>query len=270
MSVLKKVFKNSLDRFRKIRVGYINSQIDPATGTISVLWLDGDVGGQSNICLSLPIFNNVDTPWGIELGYDVGMLGVFGFLTDNHAVLLTTLLSQTQSTPKSSTGYGKTKKILSGQLRFTSKAQASIFFDTPGNLILSTTQNTARLNVDGSINIQNSNSSINMATNGAITITSKSDVNMNVTGNTNLNITGDTNLTTTGNTEISSGGNVNISAQNGNAAIEVTDAGVNIDAGTNLVNINGGVGQVLYTLPGNTQIESFEDIFVSQTVTVGP
>lgn len=153
--MISKAIDGSFDRFRKIRVGIITPPgINTETGEVNVKWLDGDVGGQSQILISYPAFNNLDQiPWGIEYGYSEGMMCVFGFLTSNRAVILTTLISNQNISDlqnnKLGVGYNKTEKIKSGEFRFTSKFKGRLYLDLAGNVLLHTPTNSILLNQTG-------------------------------------------------------------------------------------------------------------------------
>jgi hypothetical protein len=119
------------------------SDIDDV-GKFDVSWLDGEAGGQSKISLTYPAFNNTGSkPWGMECGIGRGVVGVFGFLSNNQAVLLTTLTSRIVG---KGVGYDKTDEIKSGEFRTSSKFGAKVYLDGAGNLILSTTSTTILMN----------------------------------------------------------------------------------------------------------------------------
>lgn len=141
MGIADQIIKTGIDRFKKIRVGQIISDIDDR-GCIDVRWLDCEAGGQSNILISYPAYDNINS-WGVEYGFSKGMVGIFGFLEDNHAVLLTTIISKI---PNKNVGYDKTKKIKSGEIRLTSLKNAQIYFDLLGNLFLKTSSLCIKLN----------------------------------------------------------------------------------------------------------------------------
>ena len=135
MNILLKTFDNSLDRFRKIRLGQIVSDIND-NGEVDVNWLDGEAGGQSRISITYPAFNNNDIqPWGVELGFGRGMVGVFGFITDNHAVILGCIISKVKG---KQVGYDKTNQIKTGEFRIRSKNGAEVYWNLAGDLVLST------------------------------------------------------------------------------------------------------------------------------------
>jgi hypothetical protein len=143
--VLARTIDRAWDRFQKIRLGQIISDID-GNGEVDVRWLDGEPGGQSKVLISFPAFNNVDNPpWGIEFGFSKGVVGLFGFLVDNHAVLLSTIVSKIKN---KGVGYDKTQKIQSGEIRISSKNSAQIYWDLAGNLILTTKNLKIFLNED--------------------------------------------------------------------------------------------------------------------------
>lgn len=133
---MEQTFTAALDRFKKMRIGQLSSDID-TNGQVSVKWLDGEPGGQSNISLSYPGFNNaVDLPYGLEVGHGKGTVGIFGFISDNHAILLTTIISKVIG---KEVGYDKTQKIKSGEIRASSKTGSKLFLDESGNVALDST-----------------------------------------------------------------------------------------------------------------------------------
>lgn len=143
MNIFGNTIDTALDRFNRLRVGMIISDID-VNGVYEVSWLDGEAGGQSKISLTYPAINNTDsTPWGIECGVGRGVVGVFGFLSNNQAVLLTTLTSRITG---KGVGYDKTDEIKTGEFRISSKLKARVYLDAAGNLTLSTTSTSIRLN----------------------------------------------------------------------------------------------------------------------------
>jgi hypothetical protein len=156
------------DRFIKIRIGkivsiYTKGDDKRAPGELDVLWLDGEPGGQSRIPFLYPCFSVYQTDseknnWGIECGYDVGMIGVFGFLKDNLAILLGTVLpsvKQDQNTNEytTNTGYNLTDKIQPGEFRITSKTGARIYLDSIGGIRISTGKVTLRLWENGNLTV---------------------------------------------------------------------------------------------------------------------
>lgn len=122
-----------------------------------------------------------------------------------------------------------------------------------------TTVSSINLTPDGAINIQNLKGSITLATDGTITATNTGSgtVTMDPTGNIAI-----------------TGGTVAITTKTG-ATVELSDSGINIDAGSssagipNLVNIAGSF-PALYSLdPSATTITDVTEIGVSKLVTVG-
>jgi hypothetical protein len=147
-------------KYNKIRLGYITRALSVPNpnprgaipGTIDVQWLDGEIGGQTNVPLNYPAFNNRDeNPWGMELGISEGMIGVFGFDSSNISFFLGAITSQEN---KSGTGYQKKRPsitgfddndnptydngIKSGEFRIRSQQGATVYWDTNGNLITRT------------------------------------------------------------------------------------------------------------------------------------
>jgi hypothetical protein len=160
--LLQRTLEGSLDRFKKLRIGQLVSDISDV-GEVNVTWLDGEPGGQSNIVITYPGINNVpEIPYGVEIGHGKGTVGVFGFIKDNHAIMLATIISKVKN---KKVGYDKTQKIRSGEFRATSKKGSKLYLADDGNVnIYSTNEieialaNGAKLTFtsDGKINIDTS------------------------------------------------------------------------------------------------------------------
>lgn len=167
---MEQTFMSALDRFKKLRIGQFSSDID-ANGQVSVKWLDGEPGGQSNISISYPGLNNaVDLPYGLEVGHGKGTVGIFGFIADNHAILLTTIISKVVG---KEVGYDKTQKIKSGEIRASSKTGSKLFLDEDGNVEISST-NQILITMANGLSITFSNTGkIDLTTEDEINITCK-------------------------------------------------------------------------------------------------
>jgi hypothetical protein len=145
MRIYNKLINLATDRFSSLRLGQVLKDLDE-NGMYSVRWLDTEAGGQSNVFITYPYFNNsTNPPWGIECGIEKGTIGIFGFLSDNHAVLLSTIISWINNY---NVGFDKTGKIKSGEIRITSKNGAKVYMDLDGNLKLSTKRLSINLNED--------------------------------------------------------------------------------------------------------------------------
>jgi hypothetical protein len=178
--LLKDTLINTLDRFKRLRIGQIVSDID-SNGEISVSWLDGEPGGQDSIQISFPGYNNTTPQYGVEIGIGKGVVGVFGFITDNHAIFLTSIISKVKN---KGVGYDKTQKIQSGEFRITSKPGSKIFLDNDGNITLTVVKN---LNINISNNI-----SLTISDDGKISLNTPNTITFTCSGmtvNTNNGVT---------------------------------------------------------------------------------
>lgn len=165
--LLEQTFMSGLDRFKKLRIGQLTTDIDDK-GQVTVNWLDGEPGGQSNIQISYPGLNNSsEIPNGIEIGHGRGTVGVFGFIADNHAVLLVTIISKVSG---KQVGYDKTDEIKSGEVRIISKTGSKIFLDQNGNIDVNCT-NQILINMANGLSVSLSNT-------GKVDITTKDEINI--------------------------------------------------------------------------------------------
>lgn len=255
MGILTETIESALDRYRKLRIGQLKNDIDPISGLVDVIWMDGDIGGQSQVQLSYPMYTVLNgQPWGLELGYGKGTIAVFGFLTDNHAVILTTLISKP--------GYAKGKNggIKSGEIRITSKAAGQVYLDLQGNVLITDgpANSTIRLNKAGqNITIDVPGGGIKF---GVIDTGSPKLTGMKAQSASTFS------LLVKGNIELSTESGSSVSINNDGVQIEVGNPANGV---TPVVTI-GGTMPVLYSLRGDDQPPTdFTEVGVSNTLTVG-
>ena len=204
------------DRFDKIRIGQITSDIDEK-GQVSVIWLDGEPGGQNEISLSYPCYDNSQAGpgWGVEYGLGKGMIGIFGFLKDNHAMVLGTLVSRVYN---SNVGYDKTRRIQTGELRLTSKTGAMVYLDNLGGVYVSGA--TGNAGATGAIG-----SNVHISSNGQIDLIGISGASISITDKGIVNILANT---------------ANIVTEKGNCLAQLSTDGITMTGDTiNLNQTNG-------------------------------
>ena len=172
---------SGIDRFRKLRIGQLASDIDE-NGEVTVNWFDGEPGGQNTVLISFPGLNNSGSvATGVEIGHGKGTVGIFGFITDNHTVLLSTVISKIKG---KQVGYDKTRKIKSGEVRATSKTGSNIFLDENGNVSINSTNELLITMSNGA--------SLTFASDGKVTLDTPEEITINCkkfTVNTDSGIT---------------------------------------------------------------------------------
>lgn len=165
--LVRRALLESVDRYKKIRLGQLASDINE-NGLVDVSWLDGEPGGQSNIMISYPGFNNTGSiPYGLEIGHGKGTVGIFGFISDNHAVLLSTIISKVIG---KKVGYDKTEQIKSGEIRATSNTGSKVFLAQNGDV---------DIHSSNAIQISMANGfTLTFSTSGKVDLTTADEVNI--------------------------------------------------------------------------------------------